>query len=135
MDCKRDCNWNYDGICCSDELDDRYDEATGDDSCPLWLRPNFDEYFHDTYDYIRESIKHMNISKLEQVKYAIDQINNGNNFSKDLIEWLKGEKYIIRCEQDKMSEEFEKEHTWELSRNRMIDKTINKINEDLKEYF
>ena len=75
MDCKRDCNWNYDGICCSDELDYRYDEATGDDNCPLWLRPNFDEYFHDTLDYIRESIKRMNISKLEQVKYAIDQIN------------------------------------------------------------
>lgn len=130
MECKRDCNWNYDGICCSDELEDRYDEATGDDNCSLWLRPNFDEYFHKTYDCIKESIKHMNISKLEQVKYAIDQINNGCNFSKDLIEWLKGEKYIIRREQDNMSDEFEKEHAWELSRNRMIDKTINKINEE-----
>lgn len=75
MDCKRDCNWNYDGICCSDELDDKYEEATGDDNCPLWLRPNFYKYFNDTYDYIEESIRHMNISKLEQVKYAIDQIN------------------------------------------------------------
>lgn len=75
MDCKRECYWNYDGICCSDELDNKYDEATGDGNCPLWLRPDFDKHFWGTYDSIKESIKHMNIGKLEQVKYAIDQIN------------------------------------------------------------
>lgn len=132
MDCNRECYWNCDGVCCREYITSK-DLGTGDENCPLWIR--HDKYFVDIYDYIENAIKHMNVSKLEQVKYAIDQINNGCNFSKDLIEWLKGEKYIIRCEQDNMSEEFEKEHAWELSRNRMIDKTINKINEDLKEYF
>ena len=31
--------------------------------------------------------------------------------------------------ENKMSEEFEKDHAWELSRNRMIEKTIKKIEE------
>lgn len=127
MDCNRECYWNYDGVCCREYITNK-DLGTGDENCPLWIR--HDKYFVDIYDYIENAIKHMNVSKLEQVKYAIDQINNGCNFSKDLIEWLKGEKYIIRCEQDNMSDEFEKEHAWELSRNRMIDKTINKINEE-----
>ena len=47
----------------------------------------------------------------------------------ELIEWLKGEKYIIYNPSDYMTEKFEKEHSWELSRNRMIDKTIKKIEE------
>lgn len=99
MDCKRDCNWNYDGICCSDELEDRYDEVTGDNNCPLWLRPNFDEYFHDTLDYIRESIKHMNISKLEQIKKFIDSQRNCTNIkSKKLIDRRFEQVYCTNCE-------------------------------------
>lgn len=47
----------------------------------------------------------------------------------DLIEWLKGEKYLIDETSDTMSEEFEKNHTWELSRNIFINKTIKKIKE------
>ena len=50
---------------------------------------------------------------------------------KELIDWLKGEKYIIDKPSDSMTENFEKEHLWELSRNRMIDKTIKKIEEDI----
>lgn len=45
----------------------------------------------------------------------------------ELIKWLNGEKYLINDNSCTMTEEFEKEHQWELSRNRMIDKTINKI--------
>lgn len=48
---------------------------------------------------------------------------------KELIEWLKGEKYIMNKPSDYMTENFEREHLWELSRNRMIDKTIKKIEE------
>lgn len=45
----------------------------------------------------------------------------------DLIEWLKGERYLVDESSTTMTEEFEKAHQWELSRNRMINKTINKI--------
>lgn len=48
---------------------------------------------------------------------------------KELLEWLEGEKYLIDNKSDTMTEEFENEHKWELSRNRMIDKTIKKIKE------
>lgn len=47
----------------------------------------------------------------------------------ELVKWLKGEKYLIDNNSDTMTENFEKEHSWELSRNRMIDKTIQKISE------
>ena len=47
----------------------------------------------------------------------------------ELVKWLKGEKYLIDNNSDTMIEKFEKEHSWELSRNRMIDKTIQKISE------
>lgn len=50
----------------------------------------------------------------------------------DLIEWLKGEKYLIDENSITMTEEFEKAHQWELSRNRMINKSINKIIEMIK---
>ena len=45
----------------------------------------------------------------------------------ELIEWLNGERYLIDHKSTTMSEEFEKNHQWELSRNRTIDKTIQKI--------
>lgn len=45
----------------------------------------------------------------------------------ELIEWLNGERYLINHKSTTMSEEFENGHQWELSRNRMIDKTIQKI--------
>lgn len=45
----------------------------------------------------------------------------------ELIEWLNGERYLINHKSTTMSEEFENVHQWELSRNRMIDKTIQKI--------
>ena len=45
----------------------------------------------------------------------------------ELIEWLNGERYLIDHKSTTMSEEFENGHQWELSRNRMIDKTIQKI--------
>lgn len=44
----------------------------------------------------------------------------------ELIKWLQSEKYLIDNHSTTMTEEFEKEHKWELSRNRMIDKTIQK---------
>lgn len=50
-----------------------------------------------------------------------------------LVKWLLGEKFLIGKYPTDMTEEFEKEHQWELSRNRMIDKTINKIQELIDE--
>jgi len=46
-----------------------------------------------------------------------------------LLKWLMSEKYLIDENSDTMTEEFETKHKWELSRNCMIDKTINKIGE------
>lgn len=43
----------------------------------------------------------------------------------ELIEWLSGEKYTNVDEtSDNMTEEFEREHQWELSRNCFINKVI-----------
>ncbi len=48
----------------------------------------------------------------------------------ELIDWLNGKKYITVDEtSDTMSEDFEKEHQWELSRNCFINDTIKYIQE------
>lgn len=72
MDCNRECYWNYDGACCYEGVA-KNDLATGNENYSLWIR--HDKYFVDIYDYIENAIEHMNVSKLEQVKHAIDQIN------------------------------------------------------------
>lgn len=53
----------------------------------------------------------------------------GNDKKEELIEWLLGERYLLNEYMCDMSEEYEQKHKWELSRNRMIDKTIAKIQE------
>jgi hypothetical protein len=63
----------------------------------------------------------------------------------ELIEWLKGEKYGYLLEDRKtwinygdLNDEFpydENKKKWELSRNRMIDKTIKKMEEMIKEQY
>ena len=58
-------------------------------------------------------------------------VERGKNKEKqsmvELVKWLQSERYLINNKSDTMTEKFEKEHQWELSRNRMIDKTIQKI--------
>ena len=51
------------------------------------------------------------------------------SFIIELIQYLKGEKYLIDENSCTMTEEFEKENQWELSRNVMINKTLKKIEE------
>ena len=47
-----------------------------------------------------------------------------------LISWLNDQKYINVDEtSDNMTEEFEREHQWELSRNCFINKMIKKLKE------
>lgn len=53
----------------------------------------------------------------------------GNDKKEELIGWLIGEYYLVDHHSDTMSLEYENEHKWELSRNRIIDKTISKIQE------
>ena len=49
---------------------------------------------------------------------------------KKLIEWLLGKKYITVDENStELTEEFEKQHQWELSRNNFINATIRHIDE------
>lgn len=47
--------------------------------------------------------------------------------TQELIDWLEGMKYNIDTTSPNMSEDFEREHRWELSRNYILDKTINHI--------
>ena len=46
-----------------------------------------------------------------------------------LISWLGDQKYNIDETSDTMTEAFEKEHQWELSRNCFINKMIRKLEE------
>jgi hypothetical protein len=48
---------------------------------------------------------------------------------KTLISWLKDQKYNIDETSDSMTEAFEKEHQWELSRNCFINKMIKQLEE------
>lgn len=45
--------------------------------------------------------------------------------NKELLEWIKGERYIL---EDNITEKYENEHLYELGSNRMIEKVIRKIN-------
>ena len=49
--------------------------------------------------------------------------------NEDLIEWLKGQKYLIDENSTTMSEVFENKHKWNLATNNMINKTLVKIKE------
>lgn len=60
---------------------------------------------------------------------AKDLVTEDDKKLSELIEWLRGQKYLIDEYSTTMTTEFEKEHKWELSRNVMINKTIKKIKE------
>ena len=83
------------------------------------------------YDYQLKELGGFNIRELIDwlilYDYKLKELGGSN--IRELIDWLKGEKYIIDDYSDSMTEEFEKKHAWELRRNRMIEKTINKIEE------
>ena len=51
------------------------------------------------------------------------------SFIIELIQYLKGEKYLIDENSCTMTEEFEKENQWQISRNVMINRTLKKIEE------
>ena len=49
----------------------------------------------------------------------------------ELIEWLQGQKYISVDENSTdMTEEFEKQHQWELSRNCFVNKVIKYLSQE-----
>ena len=48
---------------------------------------------------------------------------------KALVSWLEDQKYSIDETSETMTEAFEKEHQWELSRNCFINKMIRKLEE------
>jgi len=45
----------------------------------------------------------------------------------ELLEWLKGKKYLINEKSCTMTEQFETEHSWQLSRNTIINEVVKKI--------
>ena len=57
------------------------------------------------------------------------RFNIMESFIIELIQYLKSEKYLIDENSYTMTEEFEKEHQWQISRNVMINKTLKKIEE------
>ena len=71
------------------------------------------------------------IRPASSVEIADHLIQNGVTFATDtekLIEWLKGEKYTCVDENSReMTEEFENQHKWELSRNCFINKVIKHL--------
>ena len=64
------------------------------------------------------------------MKEVVAEFNETDN--NELIEWLKGNKYLIDEKSETATEEFEKKHQWELSRNMMINKTITYIQEGIR---
>ena len=58
--------------------------------------------------------------------YCIYGIKNIKKLNR-LIDWLNSEKYLINEHSTTMTDEFEKSHKWELSRNVMINKMKDKI--------
>ena len=64
------------------------------------------------------------------MKEVVAEFNKTDN--NELIEWLKDNKYLIDEKSETATEEFEKKHQWELSRNMMINKTITYIQEGIR---
>lgn len=64
---------------------------------------------------------------------VVDIKESNATISKDsFIDWLKGKRYVLVNEKsDTMTEEYEKKHAWELSRNCFIDKCIRKLTENI----
>lgn len=82
----------------------------------------------------KENINQL-IDKVEELEKEINELKNARNTCKlesvpvasipDLIYWLSQQKYVnVDENSDNMTEEFEKEHQWELSRNCFINKVI-----------
>lgn len=97
-------------------------------------------YSNDTFDvYYDKDAKRYHIDVFDDGHYwdevwfdaykAIDAHKEKEAANKaELIEWLLGEKYnIVNENNDNMTEEFEKQHQWELSRNCFINKIIKYI--------
>ena len=65
------------------------------------------------------------IKERDELKKRVLELEKQRMTIRDIIKWLTGEKYATVDENsDTMTEEYEKEHKWELSRNCYINKTI-----------
>jgi len=99
---------------CRESWNDLYYDIILKDSCPACGEPiNEDE---DEYIDIEELKKTGIVGTWKGIPLVSIP---------ELIEWLSGEKYTNVDEtSDSMTEEFEREHQWELSRNSFINKVI-----------
>lgn len=97
-------------------------------------------YNFDSYSEYQKNLRiifnalDFNLVRIDSLKESLDVMTNlyGNevNKTRDLTEWLLGEKYINVDEtSDNMTEEFEREHRWELSRNCFINKVVKHLEE------
>lgn len=104
---------------CRDAWNDLYYDDILKDSCPACGEP----INEDENEYIEELKKTGIIGTWKGIPLVSIP---------ELIEWLSGEKYTNVDEtSDNMTEEFEREHQWELSRNCFINKVIKHL-EQLK---
>lgn len=72
MDCNKKCYWNYENQCVyEDEL--KYDEGKPqeNETCPNWLRHDFDNHFNNTVESIKTLIRFRNIKELEEIESFI----------------------------------------------------------------
>lgn len=79
-----------------------------------------------------EKVDDYNLIRIDSLKESLNVMMNlyGNevNKNRNLTEWLLGEKYTNVDEtSDNMTEEFEREHRWELSRNCFINKVVKHL--------
>ena len=79
-----------------------------------------------------EAMKGHNVALMVQTEELMEEAKGKviGEFAEEITTWMKGARYITVDETStKMTEEFEKEHQWELSRNSFIGYAIREITE------
>lgn len=98
---------------CRNAWNDLYYDDILKDKCPAcgeFISEDADEY----------------IEEIKKTKWQRDSVISISS----LISWLNDQKYTnVEETSDNMTEEFEKEHQWELSRNCFINKMIKQLEE------
>lgn len=75
MECKKKCYWNYNNQCCP-ESKEGIEQANPKftETCPTYLRKDFEEHLFETHDNITHLLRKRNCEELEQIeKFILSQ--------------------------------------------------------------